>query len=163
MAINLARTRASSPFSGQFSQVFACTRKSDKGQFALKKIAKKGSTVDEMVAEVEIMHRIGHGNILKLEDVFETDHDLYLVLELATGGELFDQIVERSHYSEKDTAALMTDILKCLLYLHNEGVVHRDLKPENLLYSNKNYDTIKIADFGLAKVLPQLTRTGSSS
>jgi serine/threonine protein kinase len=105
-----------------------------------------------MVAEVEIMHRIGHGNILKLEDVFETDHDLYLVLELATGGELFDQIVERSHYSEKDTAALMADILKCLLYLHNEGVVHRDLKPENLLYSNKNYDTIKIADFGLAKV-----------
>jgi len=137
--------------SGQFSQVFRCSRQSDSTEWALKKIAKKGSTVDEMVAEVEIMHRISHPNCMKLEDVFETDHDLYLVLELATGGELFDQIVERSHYSEKDTAALMTDILKCLQYIHGQGVVHRDLKPENLLYSSKTYTTIKIADFGLAK------------
>jgi len=83
---------------------------------------------------------------------------MYIVLELVSGGELFDRIIAKGHYSEKDAAHLIHEVVCAIGYLHEVGVVHRDLKPENLLYashdeSDPNYDVIKVADFGLAKVI----------
>jgi len=89
-----------------------------------------------------------------LKEVFETDEFLYIVTELVTGGELFDRIVSKGSYTEKDAAALVVKFLEALDYIHDKGIVHRDLKPENLLLKSKNSDTdVKLADFGLSKIL----------
>ncbi|XP_013882373.1 calcium/calmodulin-dependent protein kinase type IV isoform X2 [Austrofundulus limnaeus] len=92
--------------------------------------------------------------MIQLKEIFETDTDIALVLELVTGGELFDRIVERGYYSERDAAHVIKQILEAVAYLHGNGVVHRDLKPENLLYADLSLDaSLKIADFGLSKII----------
>merc|ERR1719181_2095859 len=79
---------------------------------------------------------------------------MILVMELVTGGELFDRIVARGNYTEKDAASLMATLCDALAYLHEQAIVHRDLKPENLLYDSPAEDAdIKVADFGLARVV----------
>ncbi|KAJ1467646.1 kinase-like domain-containing protein, partial [Baffinella frigidus] len=108
--------------------------------------------------EIAIMKKVDHPNCIKLHEVYDEKSKMYMVLDLVTGGELFDRIIARGHYSEKDAATMMTDALSALKYLHGMGIVHRDLKPENLLYASGDekdpmYDVIKLADFGLAKVV----------
>jgi len=76
---------------------------------------------------------------------------MYLVMELASGGELFDQIINRGVYSEQDAATIIKQILDAIAYMHGNGICHRDLKPENLLVTGDNDDMIKISDFGLSK------------
>jgi len=103
------------------------------------------------------MKKLKHPHILPLIDVFETKDYIYLVLELVTGGELFDKIVERGNYTEKDASDIVRQILEAVQYLHSQGVVHRDLKPENLLCAEvgKEKETrihIYVADFGLSRV-----------
>ncbi|KAG2464505.1 KCC4 kinase, partial [Polypterus senegalus] len=84
--------------------------------------------------------------IIQLKEIFETPLEITLVLELVTGGELFDRIVERGYYSERDAAHVIKQILEAVAYLHDNGVVHRDLKPENLLYADRSPDApLKIA------------------
>lgn len=79
---------------------------------------------------------------------------MYLVLELMTGGELFDRIVEKEHYSEKEAADTIKPIVDSIRYCHSMGIIHRDLKPENLLYASREDSAIiKISDFGLARFL----------
>ena len=90
---------------------------------------------------------------VKLHKVHETTTVLYLVMELLTGGELFDRIVAKGHYSETDARKLTVTMLKAILYLHENGIAHRDLKPENLLLKDTTEDAIvKITDFGLSKI-----------
>lgn len=102
--------------------------------------------------EVEIMHKIQHPNCVQLYEMFETKKKLYMVMELLTGGELFDRIVIKGSYSEKEASELTKTIVEAIKYLHNIGVVHRDLKPENLIYADKTFTSpVKITDFGLAK------------
>jgi len=141
---------------GSFAVVRQATRKSDGKQFAIKIIKKSKLNAEELAVvhdEVEIMHKVDHPNCVKLFEMFETSKKLYMVLELLTGGELFDRIVAKGSYSEKEAAALIRDISGAIKYLHSIGVVHRDLKPENLLYLNPKPDSpIKITDFGLAKL-----------
>lgn len=106
--------------------------------------------------EISILKKIDHPNVIKLKEMFETDKRIYLVVEYVCGGELFDAIVEREKYAEIDAARLMNEILAALKCIHAQGVVHRDLKPENLLLSSKAEDaSVKIADFGLSKVMTQ--------
>lgn len=98
------------------------------------------------------MKKINHKNLLKLFQVYETKHSIYLVLEVLKGGELIKKIKEKSLYEEKDIARIMSNILEALDHLHDCGYMHRDLKPENLLLKSSD-DTIHevvIADFGLA-------------
>jgi len=106
--------------------------------------------------EVSILKNTHHPNIIPLHDVVDTNESLYLVMELVTGGELFDKIVEKKSYSEKDACTVVTHILNAILYLHQINIAHRDLKPENLLIKSSNDDThVMISDFGLSRVLGQ--------
>jgi len=98
------------------------------------------------------MHKIHHPNCVQLFEMFETPKKIYMVMELLTGGELFDRIVAKGNFSEKEASDLIKDIVGAIAYLHSIGIVHRDLKPENLIYLNQKPDSlIKITDFGLAK------------
>ncbi|PSN42680.1 Calcium/calmodulin-dependent protein kinase type IV [Blattella germanica] len=104
--------------------------------------------------EIGILLKLRHPHIIQLREVFETRTEIQLILELVTGGELFERIVERGQYSEHDAAEAVRQILSALQYLHAHGVVHRDLKPENLLYESEHEDShLKLADFGLSKIL----------
>ncbi|KAK0075429.1 hypothetical protein PV326_011601, partial [Microctonus aethiopoides] len=94
-----------------------------------------------------------HPNIVQLLETFEDKHKVYLIMELVTGGELFDRIVEKGSYTEKDASGLIRQVLEAVDYMHEQGVVHRDLKPENLLYYSADEDSkIMISDFGLSKM-----------
>lgn len=98
------------------------------------------------------MKKINHKNLLKLFQVYETKHSIYLVLEVLKGGELIKKIKEKSLYQEKDIAKIIRNILDALNHLHEIGIMHRDLKPENLLLKSneENLQEVVIADFGLA-------------
>lgn len=99
---------------------------------------------------------MGHQNILTLVDYFETMNNLYLVTDLALGGELFDRICRKGSYYESDAAELIRATLSAVAYLHDHGIVHRDLKPENLLFRTPedNADLL-IADFGLSRIMDE--------
>ncbi|KAM7012227.1 calcium/calmodulin-dependent protein kinase type IV [Tautogolabrus adspersus] len=138
---------------GATSIVYRCEEKQTQKPYAIKVLKK---TIDKKIVRTEIgvLLRLSHPNIIQLKEIFETDTDIALVLELVTGGELFDRIVERGYYSERDAAHVIKQILEAVAYLHENGVVHRDLKPENLLYADLSLDApLKIADFGLSKII----------
>jgi len=103
--------------------------------------------------EIDIMKQVEHENILKLIEIYEDDENVYIVMELVDGSELFDRIVDKGYYSEKSTVHIIKQILNAVKYLHEKGIAHRDLKPENLLCSGSgSRETVKIADFGLSKI-----------
>jgi calcium/calmodulin-dependent protein kinase I len=142
---------------GSFSVVRKGKHKESSKLFAIKCIQKKFIKLHLLEREIKIMKKLKHPHILPLIDVFETKDYIYLVLELVTGGELFDKIVERGNYTEKDASDIVRQILEAVQYLHSQGVVHRDLKPENLLCAEvgKEKETrihIYVADFGLSRV-----------
>jgi len=102
------------------------------------------------------MSNIDHPNIVKLFEVYDDKNCFYMVLELMTGGELFDRVVDQDFYSEKEACEVFKPMVDSVNYCHQVGVAHRDLKPENILYSTPDKDAIiKISDFGLAKVVNQ--------
>ncbi|XP_030049331.1 calcium/calmodulin-dependent protein kinase type IV isoform X2 [Microcaecilia unicolor] len=138
---------------GATSVVYRYRQKGTQKPYAVKMLKK---TVDKKIVRTEIgvLLRLSHPNIIKLLEVFETPTEISLVLELVTGGELFDRIVEKGYYSERDAADAVKQILEAVAYLHENGIVHRDLKPENLLYATPAPDApLKIADFGLSKIV----------
>ena len=99
------------------------------------------------------MTKIQHENVVKLFEVHETPQTLFLVMEILTGGELFDRIIAKGHYSEADARQVTITLLDAIKYLHTQNVAHRDLKPENILLKSKSEAAaIKITDFGLSKI-----------
>jgi len=102
--------------------------------------------------EVKILSHLSHPNIIGIHNVYETEVYLYIVLELVTGGELFDKIVEEGNFSEEKARNYFIQMLEAVKYLHSQGIAHRDLKPENILLKDRNSDIIKISDFGLSRV-----------
>eukprot|EP01113_Clastostelium_recurvatum_P020307 TRINITY_DN240_c0_g1_i4.p1 TRINITY_DN240_c0_g1~~TRINITY_DN240_c0_g1_i4.p1 ORF type:complete len:319 (+),score=99.38 TRINITY_DN240_c0_g1_i4:435-1391(+) len=138
---------------GAFSIVKEATHRKTGEKFAVKSIRTRYIKNKLLMREIEIMKKVGnHPNILKLYEVFETKKYLYLVLELVDGGELFERIVERGEYSEKDASNIVRQIVAGVAHLHQAGVAHRDLKPQNLLCAGKDGDDIRVADFGLSKI-----------
>jgi len=143
---------------GAFSQVRLAQSKEDPSvMFAIKIIDKKAlkGKEDSLENEIKVLRsfRLKHPNIVQLLETYEDKTRVYLVMELVTGGELFDRIVEKGSYTEKDAADLMRQVLEAVDYMHDQGVVHRDLKPENLLYYSPDEDSkIMISDFGLSKM-----------
>nr|XP_044996028.1 calcium/calmodulin-dependent protein kinase type 1B isoform X2 [Jaculus jaculus] len=141
--------------SGAFSEVMLAQERGSAHLVALKCIPKKALRGKEALVENEIavLRRVSHPNIVALEDVHESPSHLYLAMELVTGGELFDRIMERGSYTEKDASHLVGQVLGAVSYLHSLGIVHRDLKPENLLYATPFEDSkIMVSDFGLSKI-----------
>jgi calcium-dependent protein kinase len=104
--------------------------------------------------EIFIMCQLDHPNIVRLEEVYESHSEIYLVQELCVGGELFDRLDEQPdyHYTEAECARLVKQMLSAVRYLHSKGIIHRDLKLENFLFSSKATDSeLKMIDFGLSK------------
>jgi serine/threonine protein kinase len=138
---------------GAFSVVREALNKQTGEKVAVKSIRTKYIKNKLLMREIEIMKRVGnHPNILKLYDVYESKKHLHLVLELVTGGELFDQIVARGEYSEKDASNIVRQIVSAVAHLHANGIAHRDLKPQNLLCAGPDGMEIRVADFGLSKM-----------
>jgi len=144
---------------GAFSIVYLAHQRATHAQYAVKVINKKDLGKDyekNLKMEVDILKKVNHSNIIALKDIFDTPEKLYLVMELVTGGELFDKIVEKGSYTENEAIQLVKKIVSAVEYLHNIGIVHRDLKPENLLLKRADNDLeIAIADFGLSKIVGQ--------
>lgn len=139
---------------GHFSKVKLGTDKKTGEKVAIKIIIKpSGSKINMLKTEVDILTKADHPNIVKLHKVIDTPEILYLVMELLTGGELFDRIIAKGHYSEADARELTVTMLKAVAYLHSQGIAHRDLKPENILLKDTSENAvIKITDFGLSKI-----------
>eukprot|EP00620_Florenciella_sp_RCC1587_P003895 CAMPEP_0182600334 /NCGR_PEP_ID=MMETSP1324-20130603/90933_1 /TAXON_ID=236786 /ORGANISM="Florenciella sp., Strain RCC1587" /LENGTH=356 /DNA_ID=CAMNT_0024818241 /DNA_START=140 /DNA_END=1210 /DNA_ORIENTATION=- len=144
---------------GSFATVKMATDRNDPsvGKLAVKIIVKTALSQEDEEAlqtEVTILEQLDHLNIVKLRQTFDCPARFYMVMELCTGGELFDRIVKKSTYTEDEARKCIIQLSDALEYCHSRGIVHRDIKPENLLYSKSEPDeTIKLADFGLAHLL----------
>ena len=139
---------------GAFSIVKRCVHKETRKEFAAKIFnTKKLSARDlqKLEREAKICRMLKHPNIVRLHATVPEEGQHYLVFDLVTGGELFEDIVAREYYSEADASHCIQQILESVVHCHQAGVVHRDLKPENLLLASKEKGAaVKLADFGLA-------------
>uniref|UniRef100_A0A671MX41 calcium/calmodulin-dependent protein kinase n=1 Tax=Sinocyclocheilus anshuiensis TaxID=1608454 RepID=A0A671MX41_9TELE len=139
---------------GAFSVVRKCVKKSTGQEYAAKIInTKKLSARDhqKLEREARICRLLKHPNIVRLHDSISEEGFHYLVFDLVTGGELFEDIVAREYYSEADASQCINQILESVNHIHQHDIVHRDLKPENLLLASKMKGAaVKLADFGLA-------------
>ncbi|CAD7971967.1 unnamed protein product [Amoebophrya sp. A120] len=119
-----------------------------------KKKGNDGEMLNRVKQEVDLMKNCDHPNIVKLFETFEDSRNIYLCMELCLGGELFDRIIASGHFTERECALLMRQILAIVHYLHEQGVMHRDIKPENFLLKEDNapieQSTVKMIDFGLS-------------
>ena len=140
---------------GQYGTVHRATNKLTRGRFAVK-VCHKAEIATEaeelaLLNEVNILRRLHHPNIIRFYDMHDSGTDFFIVTELVLGGELFDRIIEREHYSEYEARECARTILDAIGYLHHHSIAHRDIKPENLLLASKTNDhDIKLADFGFA-------------
>ncbi|KAJ3008568.1 hypothetical protein HKX48_008456, partial [Thoreauomyces humboldtii] len=142
---------------GTFAVVKECTRKSDSQKFAVKVIEKSAldGKLDMLRTEIDVLKRVQHVNLVSLVDYFETDRHVYLVTALCSGGELFDRILAKGQFLEKEASVLVRQLLMGVSYLHDQDIVHRDLKPENLLFKEPADDAnLMITDFGLSRMVP---------
>ncbi|KAM3832054.1 serine/threonine-protein kinase DCLK2 [Vipera latastei] len=142
---------------GNFAVVKECIERSTRKEFALKIIDKGKCCGKEHLIEneVSILRRVKHPNIIMLVEEMDTATELYLVMELVKGGDLFDAITSSTKYTERDGSAMVYNLASALKYLHGLSIVHRDIKPENLLVCEYPDGTksLKLGDFGLATVV----------
>uniref|UniRef100_A0A3B4G037 Calcium/calmodulin-dependent protein kinase type 1D-like n=1 Tax=Pundamilia nyererei TaxID=303518 RepID=A0A3B4G037_9CICH len=140
--------------SDSFSEVFMVREKKTGKMYALKCLKKKHLAHSNLENEINVLRRIKHDNVVGLEDFYESRTHYYLVMQLVSGGELFDRILDKGVYTEKDASKVIKQVLQAVSYLHENSIVHRDLKPENLLYYNTDENAkIMVSDFGLSKTL----------
>jgi len=151
---------------GSTSEVRRCRERGPaRREFACKiidktKVHEQYSTVMQIFEnEIEILMRLQqmrrHPNIIYLEDVFETEDKIIMVMEHMKGGELFDYVVDRGTLSEEEASNILRKITSAVAHMHSQGIIHRDLKPENLLLTDIGPGAeVKIIDFGLSKMLP---------
>ncbi|KAH8731410.1 kinase-like domain-containing protein [Phaeosphaeriaceae sp. PMI808] len=142
---------------GHFASVYLCVEKSTGVQYAVKKFEKRSgpgekSKVDGLQQEIGVLMGVSHPTLLCLKDTFNEDDGVYLVLELATEGELFNWIVMKQKLTEVETRKVFVQLFQAVKYLHERNIVHRDIKPENILLTDKQL-RVKLADFGLAKII----------
>ena len=141
---------------GQFGTTYLCVERSTGKEFACKSILKRKLVTDDDVEdvrrEIQIMyHLAGHPNVISIRGAYEDAVAVHLVMELCAGGELFDRIVQRGHYTERKAAELARVIVGVVEVCHSMGVMHRDLKPENFLFvAQKEEAALKTIDFGLS-------------
>uniref|UniRef100_A0A4W6DXM6 Serine/threonine-protein kinase DCLK2 n=1 Tax=Lates calcarifer TaxID=8187 RepID=A0A4W6DXM6_LATCA len=142
---------------GNFAVVRECVERSTGREYALKIISKdKCRGKEHMIqSEVSILRRVKHPNIVLLIEEMDTHSDLYLVMELVKGGDLFDAITSSNKYTERDASCMLFNLASAIKYLHSLNIVHRDIKPENLLVyeHHDGSKSLKLGDFGLATVV----------
>ncbi|KAG1938099.1 death-associated protein kinase [Pimephales promelas] len=145
--------------SGQFAIVKRCKEKSTGVEYAAKFIKKRQSRAsrrgvrrEDIEREVDILQDLQHPNIISLHDVYENRTDVVLILELVSGGELFDFLAQKESLSEEEATEFIKQILNGVQYLHSKKISHFDLKPENIMLLDNNIQLprIKLIDFGLA-------------
>ncbi|KAF5747754.1 putative calcium-dependent protein kinase [Tripterygium wilfordii] len=141
---------------GQFGTTFLCVEKGTGKEYACKSIAKRKllteDDVEDVRREIQIMYHLsGHTNVISIKAAYEDAVAVHVVMELCTGGELFDRIIKKGHYTERQAAQLSRTIVQVIETCHSLGVMHRDLKPENFLFINEEEDShLKAIDFGLS-------------
>lgn len=141
---------------GQFGTTYLCLEKATGKEYACKSILKRKLTTDDDVEdvrrEIQIMHHLsGHPNVISIEGAYEDAVAVHVVMELCGGGELFDRIIQKGHYTERKAAELARVIVGVVEVCHSLGVMHRDLKPENFLFVNQTEEApLKTIDFGLS-------------
>lgn len=141
---------------GQFGITFECTDKTNGDKLACKAISKQKlktqAEIEDVRREVQIMYALaGVENIVQLKGAYEDARNVYLVMEVCSGGELFNRIVELGHYTERKAADMFRVVLKVVAACNSMGIIHRDLKPENFLLSDKTDKAkLKATDFGLS-------------
>jgi serine/threonine protein kinase len=135
---------------GTCGTVHTCREHATGNQYAIKivdlrklTLAAGGASINELAAEAEIMRSLNHPNIITVHESWQTSQAIYIVMELVRGGDLFERVVQRTHYSEDNARTLMRALLSAVKYLHDRGIVHRDLKPENILLTDP-YDDVSI-------------------
>uniref|UniRef100_A0A0D3EDQ1 non-specific serine/threonine protein kinase n=1 Tax=Brassica oleracea var. oleracea TaxID=109376 RepID=A0A0D3EDQ1_BRAOL len=141
---------------GQFGITFLCTYNETGQKLACKSIPKRKllcqEDCDDVLREIQIMRHLSeYPNVVRIQSTYEDANDVHLVMELCEGGELFDRIEKKGHYSEREAAKLIKTIVAVVEACHSLGVMHRDLKPENFLFSFSSEDaSLKSTDFGLS-------------
>lgn len=141
---------------GEFGITYLCTDRENRDALACKSISKRklrtAVDIEDVRHEVAILSTLPkHPNIVKLKATYEDNENVHLVMELCEGGELFDRIVARGHYSERAAAGVARTVAEVVRMCHENGVMHRDLKPENFLFANKKeHSPLKVIDFGLS-------------
>jgi len=143
--------------SGTYGEVTQCTwlTKNPPQEVAIKVVPK--SSVANLPQHISLMNRtlkLHHPHVIQLYDWFQSKEHLYMVLELAEGGELFDHTISRGHFTDREACAMVHQVAQALVFIHSQGIVHRDLKPENLFVRGSPpfeppYDLV-VADFGVA-------------
>lgn len=146
---------------GKFGNVYLAREKETKFVLALKVLSKKqvgDQGIEHQVRrEIEIQSHLRHPNILRMYGFFHDEQRLYMILEYAPGGTLFNALKKDTRFDEKKSAKYIKCLVSALVYLHNRNVIHRDIKPENLLLGHD--DQLKIADFGWSVHEPDSHRT----
>ncbi|KAJ4339115.1 serine/threonine protein kinase [Didymella glomerata] len=142
---------------GHFASVYLCVEKCTGMRHAVKKFEKRSgpgekSKTEGLQQEIAVLMGISHPALLCLKDTFDEDDGVYLVLELATEGELFNWIVMKQKLTEAESRKVFIQLFQAVKYLHERNIVHRDIKPENILLTDKELH-VKLADFGLAKII----------
>nr|XP_033806925.1 ribosomal protein S6 kinase alpha-5 isoform X2 [Geotrypetes seraphini] len=139
---------------GSFSICRKCLHKKTSQEYAVKIISKRlEANTQKEVTALKLCE--GHPNVVKLHEVYHDQLHTFLVMELLKGGELFERIKKKKHFSETEASYIMRKLVSAVSHMHDVGVVHRDLKPENFLFTDENDNSeIKIIDFGFARLKP---------
>lgn len=150
---------------GSTSTCHRCINRVDGKSYACKIIDKKhieqrfAGMIEQFHTEIAALRSLHHPNIITLYDVYITDEKIYIVMELMSGGELFDFVVAKGTLNEEEASQIVNKVTSALVYMHSKNIIHRDLKPENLLLTHKPKSgddiDVKIIDFGLSKVMAE--------
>jgi serine/threonine protein kinase len=139
--------------SGSFSVVKKCFDRQTNELFAMKIIKKKSFKKLEILEnEVTIIQQTSHPNIIKLIDLYETEEELFLVMEFIQGGELYESLINNGPFTEEEAYLIFRKIIEAVQYLHSNGITHRDIKLENILWTESKNE-LKLTDFSLSKNL----------
>ena len=134
---------------GAFAEVRIGLDKITHQKYAIKIIDKSKMSKEEQeltISELRILSSLDHPHVLKIHKFYNEKNFLYIVTELLTGGELFDQICKEGKFSEKKAATILKQIMQAINYCHKNGIAHRDIKPENILLQSEEIQTLKIID-----------------
>lgn len=154
---------------GQWGNVYIATNSLDSDTIAVKRVEFIPSRITRVRMEVDILKKVKHEHIVGFFDVKEKANYLYIAMEYLAGGELFDYVLgdpdkDMPGLQEIEAAFIMTQVLSAISYLHSHNIVHRDIKLENVLLTEKGrFPIIKLADFGLSKIIDNKTLKRHSS